>query len=123
MIKNFSCSFFQLCETFFANFFNVSKGSPSFFFYFAKEWMFKTPKGPPFPFFGTMRVNGDLKKNFPQFLVFREVLLSLVVEKMLFEQYVFPLRYNLETKKIQNFFKSDFFFNFFLTRGTVEENT
>ena len=37
--QNFLCMLFRLCETFSANFFNVSKGSPFNFLYFATEWM------------------------------------------------------------------------------------
>ena len=51
-----------LWDFFFANFLNVSKGSPlHFFFYFAKEWMFKNSQRPPFYIFGTMRLTGDQK--------------------------------------------------------------
>ena len=36
---------------------------PSFFFYFAQEWMFKKLQRPPFTFFGTLRLNQkNLKK-------------------------------------------------------------
>ena len=33
-----------------------SKDLPSIFWYFATGWMLKKPKGPPFTFFGTMRL-------------------------------------------------------------------
>ena len=53
--------FFRLGETFFANFLNVSKGSPSFFSLLCKECMLKNYRRPPFTFFGTMRLTGDQK--------------------------------------------------------------
>ena len=49
--KFFCAGFFRLDETFFANFLNVSKGSPFIFFYFAKLWMFKNSQRPPFYIF------------------------------------------------------------------------
>ena len=37
--------------------FKVFKGSPFYFFLvFAPEWILKKPEGPPFTFFGTMRL-------------------------------------------------------------------
>ena len=43
----------------FAIFLMSQKGPPSFFKYFATEWIFKKiPKG-PLTFFGTMRLTGD----------------------------------------------------------------
>ena len=48
MTKEFLCKFFfGLVRLFFANFSNVSKGPPSFFPYFAKEWMFKNSQSLP----------------------------------------------------------------------------
>ena len=48
----------------------------------------KIPKRPLFTFFGTMRLTGNFKKNLvSQFLVFSELLLSPVVEKVVFESY------------------------------------
>ena len=44
---------FRLCETF-SKFFKVFEGD--FFWCFAPECMLKKPKGPPFTFFGTMRL-------------------------------------------------------------------
>ena len=56
---------------FFANSFNVPKGSPFIFFYFAKEWMLKKiSKCPPFTVFGIERFsksnNFCLKIRFSQ---------------------------------------------------------
>ena len=62
MTKNFLCRFFGL-RLFFANFLNVSKGSLFHFFpILQNNGCSKTPKGPPFTFFGTMRITGDQKK-------------------------------------------------------------
>ena len=57
---------FGLVRLFFANFSNVSKGSPFIFSYFSKEWMFKNSRMPPFTFVGTMRLTED-QKNFQNF--------------------------------------------------------
>ena len=60
--KFFCAGFFGMVRLF-SQFFLISpKGPPSFFFYFAKEWMFKNSQRPPFTFFGTMRLTGDQKK-------------------------------------------------------------
>ena len=48
--------FFRICETFFRNFFKSSSGPLSIFWSFATEWMLRKPKGPPFTFYGTMRL-------------------------------------------------------------------
>ena len=59
--QKFLCMLFRLCETFFAN---VSKGYPFNFFIFCNRIdVQKVPKGPPFTFFGTMRLTGDSKKS------------------------------------------------------------
>ena len=47
----FLCRFFRLCETFFANIFNVSKGSTLHFFSILLNGCSEAPKGPPFTFF------------------------------------------------------------------------
>ena len=65
MTKNIFLQFFQLCETFFRNFLNVSKGSP--FILFLRDGCSKTPKGLPFTFFGTMRLTGDQKNSTKNF--------------------------------------------------------
>ena len=65
---------------------------PINFWYFATEWMFKKSQSvPPFTFFGNMRLTGNFKKIskknsefFSQILVFWELLLSPVVEKVVF---------------------------------------
>ena len=50
--KFYLCMLFRFCETFFANFFNVSRGPPSFFSVLQKNWMLqKTPKAPFFSIF------------------------------------------------------------------------
>ena len=66
---------FGLVRLFFANFSNVSKGSPFIFSYFSKEWMFKNSQMPPFTFVGTMRLTEDQKiqKNRTFFLFFPHV--------------------------------------------------
>ena len=63
VLDQFFCAgFFRLCETFFANFFNVSKGSTLHFFSILhKNGRSKPPKGPFLQFFGTMRLTGDQK--------------------------------------------------------------
>ena len=49
---------------FFANFLYISKGSPLQFFSILQEnGCSKTLKGPPFTFFGTVRLTGDQKKS------------------------------------------------------------
>ena len=66
--KFFVQVFFRLCETFLANFFNVSKGYPLHFSsILQKNGCSKAPKGPPFIFCGTMRLTG-YKKNWKFFL-------------------------------------------------------
>ena len=62
---------------------------PSIFRYFATEWMFKkSQRVPPFTFFATYRrLQRKIGFFFPQFLVFWELLLSPVVEKVVFESY------------------------------------
>ena len=45
------------------------KGPPSFFPILQKNGCSKTPKGPPFTFFGTTRLTGD-KKKFKKIRIF-----------------------------------------------------
>ena len=79
---------FRHCETdFFPKFFSCS--SSQFLIFCNKMDVQKIPKRPPFTFFGTMRLTGNFKKIskknsdfFSQFLVFWELLLSPVVEKV-----------------------------------------
>ena len=79
----------------FRKFFYYSKRSPSFFDILQQSGCSKNPNGPPFTFFSNMRHTGDFKKTFenkfgkffPQFLVFWDLLLSPVVEKVVFESY------------------------------------
>ena len=60
--KFFVQVFFGFVRLFFAISLMSPKGPPfNFFFYFAKEWMFKTSRMPPLTFFGTMGVTGDQK--------------------------------------------------------------
>ena len=81
-------SFFRHCETdFFPNFFFIVP--PINFWYFATEWIFKKSQPvSPFTFFGTMRPSLKLQKNskkkISEFLVFWVLLLSPVVEKVVF---------------------------------------
>ena len=60
--------FFRLCEIFFANFFNVSKGSTLHFFSILhKNGCSKPPKGPPFTIFrhyATYRRPKNFEKKF-----------------------------------------------------------
>ena len=79
MTKKFFVQLFSALRDFFANFFNVSKGSPFIFFYFAKEWMFKNSQGPPFKFFGTMRLTGDQKMIEKKFRIFFNFFLTGVL--------------------------------------------
>ena len=80
MTKFFAQVFFGLVRLFFANFLNVSKGSPFFFSYFAKKmFVQKLPKAP--------------------FYIFRHY---------------------VTYRRLQ---KNRFFFNFYLLRGALEENT
>ena len=79
-----NCIFFQMLSTvvfglvrlFFAKFSNFSKGPPSFFSYFFKEWMFKNSQMSLFTFVGTMRLTEDQnkfyknRKNFSFFSIF-----------------------------------------------------
>ena len=83
------CSKFDFFSEFFLLF-------PINIWYFATEWMFKkSQRVPPFTFFGTMRLTGNFKKIskknwkifFSQFLVFWELLLSPVVEKVVFASF------------------------------------
>ena len=71
---------FGLVRFFFANFSNVSKGSPFIFSYFSKEWMFKNSQMPPFTFVGTMRLTEDQKKfkKFPKKVYFFSIFSSRV---------------------------------------------
>ena len=64
---------------------------PSIFDILQQNGCSKIPKRPPFTLFGTMRLTGNFKKIskknrnfFSQFLVFWELLLSPVVEKVVF---------------------------------------
>ena len=57
-------AFFRLGETFFANFLISPKSPPLHFFpILQKNGCLKTPKGPPFTLFGTMRLTGDQKNS------------------------------------------------------------
>ena len=59
--KIFLCRFFRLGETF-RKFFKCLQRDPLHFFpILQKNGCSKTPKGPPFTFFGTMRLTGDQK--------------------------------------------------------------
>ena len=68
--------FVQVCFSFvrlFSQFFRcLQTVYPSFFFYFAKEWLFKNSQRAPFTFFGTMRLTEDQKilKKFPKIWIF-----------------------------------------------------
>ena len=78
----------------FSHFLKMSpKGTPSFFFYFAKEWMFKNSQRPPF-------------YNFRHYATYRRQ----------FKKY-------FEKKIEKNSKKFGIFFQFFPHAGTVEENT
>ena len=55
----------QVQISLFSEFFYCSKGSPINFLILCNRMdVQKIPKGPPFTFFGTMRLTGDFKKNF-----------------------------------------------------------
>ena len=62
-LDHFLCRLIWLCETFFANFFIVSKESPFIFFLFCKRMDVQNLPKEPFYIFGTMRFTGD-QKNF-----------------------------------------------------------
>ena len=68
--QNFLCMLFLLCETFFRKFFQCPQRVPLHFFYFAKEWMLKNLKVPPFTVFSIVRFfksnNFCLKIRFSQ---------------------------------------------------------
>ena len=95
LTKNFLCWFFGLCDTFFRKIFNVCKGSPFIFSYFAKDRLCsKTPKGPLFHFSALCDLPEANK-------------ISIKIQK----------KFGKNTKKIR------IFFQFFSHAGTVEENT
>ena len=61
--QKFFVQVFRLCETFFRKFFKCLQGVPLHFFsILQKNGCSKTPKGPSFTFFGTMRLTGTQKK-------------------------------------------------------------
>ena len=62
MTKKFFARFLGVVRLF-LHFFNVSKGSLFFFSILQKNGCSKTPKVPPFTFFGTMRLTEDQKKS------------------------------------------------------------
>ena len=71
MTKSFLCMLFWLCETFFANFFNVSKRSPfQFFFNFATEWMLKKSRRIPLLHFSALCDLPETSKKFGKNLGF-----------------------------------------------------
>ena len=65
--QNFFCTGFRLCETFFANFFNVSKASAFIFFYFTNEWKFKNSQRVPFYIFRHYATCRKLREKFGKF--------------------------------------------------------
>ena len=68
--QNFLCMLFLLCETFFANSFNVPEGSPFIFLFCKRMDVKKISKCPPFTVFGIVRFfksnNFCLKIRFSQ---------------------------------------------------------
>ena len=63
-LTNFLCMLFRLCETSFANFCYVYKGSPSNFYILQQNWCLKNPRcSPLLHFFGTIWLVGDFKKT------------------------------------------------------------
>ena len=67
---------FRLCETFFRNFLNVSKGSPSIFSTFQQNGGSKNSKGSPLLHFSALCDVRGLQKNSKKFFRFFSVLLD-----------------------------------------------
>ena len=90
LTENFFVHVFRLCDAFFRKIFHCLQRVPLL----QKNGCSKNPKGPPFTFFGTIRLTGhqkNSKKNFK--------------------------------KKLWKKFKKTHFFHYFLHAGTVEKNT